>query len=72
MSELDDVQASITKLQTAAAASNKALTDIAARLTALEAAGTPPAPGVLENIATEINAVSDGLNAAATAGEATP
>ncbi len=70
MAELDDLKTSVANLGTAAAAAEKALTDIAARLTALE--GTVPAPGVLGGMATQVQGVADALNTAATAAEATP
>ncbi len=70
MAELDDLKQSVTDLGTAASAAEKALTDIAARLTALE--GTAPAPGALGALATQISGVAAGLNTAAAAAEATP
>lgn len=72
MSELDDVKATIAPLVASKDATAKALTDIVARLTAIEAAGTGPAPGELEAIATQITAVTTALNAGAAAAEATP
>jgi hypothetical protein len=71
MSELTDLQASVANLGTAAASAEKALTDIATRLTALEGTGAP-APGVLEGLSTQVQAVATALGSAATAAEATP
>ena len=70
MAELDDLKQSVADLGTSATAAEKALTDIAARLTALE--GTTPAPGVLGGLATQISGVATALNSAAAAAEATP
>lgn len=72
MAELDDLKASVANLGTQAGAAETALTDISAKLTALS--GTTPAPGVLEDLATQINTIAAGLGAAATAAEppATP
>lgn len=71
MAEIDDLNAAVAGLTTAAGAAEKALTDISAKLTALEGSGAP-APGVLEGLATQINTVATALNAAAADGEATP